>query len=104
MENYKNAIKVALFRESYEGKRLGIFMGILDMISSRLLEEHKEETCCSEYSRNFEFQCPSNRVEPVIATYNSGNYAHLWMKEVEQFVLFTGSESAMNESVFYFIL
>ena len=72
MENYKNAIKAALFRESYEGKRLGMSMGVLDMIASRLLNAHKEETCCSEYSRHFEFQCPSNKVEPVIATYHTG--------------------------------
>ena len=34
---------------------------------------------------------PIYKVEPVIATYNSGNYAHLGMKEVEQFVLFMGA-------------
>ena len=61
MENYyKNAIKAALFRESYEGRRLRLYIGVLDMIASALLKEHKEETCCSEYSRHFEFQCPSN--------------------------------------------
>ena len=75
MENYKNAIKAALFRESYEGKRLGMYMWLLDMVASKLLEEHKEETCCSEYSRHFEFQCPSNKDEPVIATYHTWNYA-----------------------------
>ena len=61
------------------------------MIASGLLKYHKEETCCSEYSRHFEFQCPSNKDEPVIATYHTGNYAHLGMKEVEQFVLFMGA-------------
>ena len=36
----------------------------------------------------YELQCPSNKDEPVIATYHRGNYAHLGMKEVEQFVSF----------------
>ena len=57
MENYKNAIKVALFRESHEGRRLRLYMELLDMAASKLLNCHKEETCCSEYSRHFEFQC-----------------------------------------------
>ena len=84
MENYsKNAWKVARFRESYEGKRLGMFMGVLDIIASKLLNCHKEETCCSEYSRHFEFQCPSNKDEPVIATYHTGNYAHLGVAMLE---------------------
>ena len=87
MENYKNAIKVALFRESHEGRRLRLYMELLNEIANKLLNCHKEETCCSEYSRHFEFQCPSNKVEPVI----TGNYAHLGMKEVEQFVLFMGA-------------
>ena len=61
------------------------------MIASGLLNAHKEETCCSEYCRHFEFQCPSNKIEPVIATYHTGNYAHLGMEEVEQFVIFMGA-------------
>ena len=89
MENYyKNAWIVAQFGESGEGRRLRLYMGVLNTIASGLLNYHKEETCCSEYSRHFEFQCPSNRVEPVIATYHIGNYAHLGMEEVEQFVVF----------------
>ena len=55
------------------------------------LNFHKEKTCCSEYSRHFEFQCPSNKDEPAIATYHTVNYAHLGMEEVEQFVLFMGA-------------
>ena len=51
MENcYKNAMKVAWFRKTCEGRRLRLYMEVLDMIASWLLEEHKEETCCSEYS------------------------------------------------------
>ena len=92
MENYyKNVMEVAWFRKTYEGKRLEMYMWLLDMVASKLLNAHKEETCCSEYCRHFEFQCPSNKVEPVIATYHTGNYAHLGMAEVEQFVLFTGA-------------
>ena len=55
-----------------------------------LLNYHEEETCCSEYFRHFEFQCPSNE-EHVIATYLTWNYAHLGMEEVEQFVIFMAS-------------
>ena len=91
MENYyKNAKIAAQFRKSYEGKRLGGFIELLNEIASRLLNYHKEETCCSEYNRHFEFQCPSNKDEPVIATYHTENYAHLGMKEVEQFVFSRG--------------
>ena len=62
MENYsKNAKIAAHFRRSYEGKRLGVFIGFLNEIASGLLNYHKEETCCSEYSRHFEFQCPPNK-------------------------------------------
>ena len=92
MENYyKNAMIATRFRESYEGKRLGMFMGVLDMIASGPPKYHNEEPCCSEYSRHFEFQCPSNKVEPVIATYHTGNYAHLGVEEVEQFVIYMGA-------------
>ena len=89
MENYyENALKAAEFRQSEEGKRLGGYIELLNEIARTLLNFHKEETCCSEYSRHFEFQCPSNKDEPVIATYHTGNYAHLGMEEVEQFVVF----------------
>ena len=89
MENYyKNAMIAAEFRESFERKRLKTIMRYLNEIASKLLNCHKEETCCSEYCRHFEFQCPSNKIEPVIATYHTGNYAHLGMAEVEQFVIF----------------
>ena len=89
MENYyKNDWIVAQFGESGEGRRFRLYMGVLNMIASGLLNAHKEETCCSEYSRHFEFQCPSNKDEPVIANYHTGNYAHLGMEEVEQFVVF----------------
>ena len=92
MENcYKNAWIAARFRESDEGRRLRLYMGLLNTIASGLLNDHKEETCCSEYSRHFEFQCPSKKDEPVIATYHTGSYAPLGMEEVEQFILFMGA-------------
>ena len=88
MENYyENAMIAAEFRKSNEGKRLGGYIELLNKIASVLLNYHEEETCCSEYFRHFEFQCPSNR-EHVIATYHTWNYAHLGMEEVEQFVIF----------------
>jgi hypothetical protein len=88
MENcYENTMMAAEFRKSNEGKRLGEYIELLNKIASVLLNYHKEETCCSEYFRHFEFQCPSNR-EHVIATYHTWNYAHLGMEEVEQFVIF----------------
>ena len=84
MENYyKNAMTAAEFRQTEEGKRLGGYIELLNEIARTLLNCHKEETCCSEYCRHFEFQCPSNKVEPVIATYHTGNYAHLGMAEVD---------------------
>ena len=82
----------AEFRISFEGRRLKKIMRYLNEIANKLLNCHKEETCCSEYCRHFEFQCPSNKDEPVIATYHTGNYAHLGMKEVEQFVIFMGAD------------
>ena len=92
MENYyKNAMTAAEFRQTEEGKRLGGYIELLNKIANDLLNFYEEEICCSEYYRHFEFQCPSNKVEPVIATYHTGNYAHLGMAEVEQFVIFMGA-------------
>ena len=89
MENYyKNAMKVAWFRKTGEGRRLRLYMEVLNTIASGLLNYQKEEICCSEYFRHFEFQCPCNKDEPVIATYHTGNYAHLGMEEVERFIVF----------------
>ena len=89
MENcHKNVMIAAEFRKSNEGERLETIMRYLNEIASKLLNCHKEETCCSEHSRHFEFQCPSNKDEPVIATLHTWNYAHLGMKEVEQFFIF----------------
>ena len=44
MKNYyKNAWKVAQFEESGEGRRLRLYMGVLNTIASGLLKYHKEE-------------------------------------------------------------
>ena len=92
MENYYKNAKIAVeYRQSEEGKRLGGYIELLNEIARTLLNFHNEETCCSKYCRHFEFQCPSNKVEPVIATYHTGNYARLGMEEVEQFVIFMGA-------------
>ena len=57
MENcYKNAMTAAEFRQTEEGKRLGVYIETLNEIARTLLNFHKEETCFSEYSRHFEFQ------------------------------------------------
>ena len=85
---YKNAMIASEFRQSKEGKRLGGYIELLNKIASALLNFYEEGFCCSEYYRHFEFQCPSNKDEPVIATFHTWNYAHLGMKEVEQFVIF----------------
>ena len=54
------------FKQTEEGKRLGVYIETLNEIARTLLNFHKEETCCSEYSRHFEFQCPSNKDELLL--------------------------------------
>ena len=67
MENYyKNAREIALFRKMHEGRRLEMYMWLLDMAARKLLNCHKEETCCSEYSIHFEFQCPSIKLNLLL--------------------------------------
>ena len=80
MENYyENAMIAAEFRKSNEGKKLGGYIELLNKIASALLNFYEEGFCCSEYYKHFEFQCPSNKDEPVIATFHTWNYFFPWV-------------------------
>lgn len=60
----------------------------LNSIANEFLKKYCELTCCSKQDdRHFGFQCKFHD-EYVIASYNRGDYVHLGMKEVEQFVSF----------------
>jgi hypothetical protein len=75
-------------RELKERKRLGRFWKLLNGMANELLKYYDEENCLSKQKfRRIEFQCKSHE-EHVIASYHGGDYAHLGMKEVEQFVTF----------------
>ena len=78
-------------RESQEGKILERWLKKLDSTASELLENHCDVTCCSKQDdRHFKFQCMFHE-EYVIASYNRGEYTHLGMEQVEQFVAFMGA-------------
>ena len=78
-------------RESHEGKQLEHWLKKLNSTANELLEDDCDITCCSKkYDRHFGFQCMFHE-EYVIASYNRGDYAHLGMKQVEQFVTFVAA-------------
>jgi hypothetical protein len=59
----------------------------INYIAKELLLHH-DTTCCSEQKdKHFEFQCRFHE-ECVIASYHTGDYAHLGMEQVEEFVTF----------------
>ena len=89
LQKYLNGAMIAKkHRESREGIQLEAFMKILNSVAIQLLENHYDETCCSKQNdRHFEFQCMFHE-EYVIASYHRGDYAHLGMEQVEQFVTF----------------
>ena len=76
-------------RESQKGQILENFMKKLNSIADELLEYYNT-TCCLKQDDHFGFQCRFHE-EYVIASYNRGDYAHLGMEQVEQFVTFNGS-------------
>jgi hypothetical protein len=88
---YLNASKIAKkLRESKEGIILEGFMTEINYIAKELLLHHGT-TCCSEQmDKHFEFQCRFHE-ECVIASYHTGDYAHLGMEQVEKFVTFMAS-------------
>jgi hypothetical protein len=83
---YINAYMIAKeFRESKEGIILEGFMTKINYIAKELLLHH-DTTCCSEQKdKHFEFQCRFHE-ECVIASYHTGDYAHLGMEQAEEFV------------------
>jgi hypothetical protein len=83
-----NASKIAKkYRESKDGMVLEGFMIEINYIAKELLLHH-DITCCSEQKdKHFEFQCRFHE-ECVIASYHTGDYAHLGMELVEEFVTF----------------
>jgi hypothetical protein len=85
---YLNSSKIAKkYRESKEGIILEGFMTEINYIAKELLLHH-DITCCSEQKdKHFEFQCRFHE-ECVIASYHTGDYAHLGMEQVEEFVTF----------------
>jgi hypothetical protein len=85
---YFNASKIAKkYRESKEGIILEGLMTEIKYIAKELLLHH-DITCCSEQKdKHFEFQCRFHE-ECVIASYHTGDYAHLGMEQVEEFVTF----------------
>ena len=85
---YLNVVEIAKkHRESEEGEGLEYCLRLLNSIAKDLLDYHCYKNCCSrQNSRHFEFKCRSHE-EYVIASYHRGDYAHLGMKQVEQFVV-----------------
>jgi hypothetical protein len=79
LSRYMNAFMVAKeFRKSNEGINLEGFMTKINYIAKELLLHH-DTTCCSEQKdKHFEFQCRFHK-ECVIASYRTGDYAHLGM-------------------------
>jgi hypothetical protein len=88
---YMNAFMIAKeFRESKEGIIIEGFVIEINYIAKELLLHH-DTTCCSEQKdKHFEFQCRFHE-ECVIASYHTGDYAHLGMEQVEEFVTFLAS-------------
>ena len=85
---YMNAAEISKkHRESEEGIRLECCMRVLNSIAIELLDYYDDKSCCSKQNfRHFKFQCRSHK-EYVIASYHRCDYAHLGMKQVEQFVV-----------------
>ena len=66
-------------------------MSMLNHIANEILENHDDMNCCSKQKfRHFGFQCMFHE-ENVIASYHRGDYAHLGMEQVEQFIIFMGA-------------
>jgi hypothetical protein len=88
---YLNAAKIAKkHRKSKVGIRLEGFMIELNYMASKLLERHDTTCCCKQNDKHFEYQCMFHE-EFVMASYHRGDYAHLGMEQVEQFVTFMAS-------------
>ena len=78
-------------RETQEGKRLEHWLKKLDSTASELLENHFDVTCSKQDDRHFKFQCMFHE-DYAIVSYNRGNYAHLGMEQVEQFICFMAAD------------
>ena len=89
LQKYLKGVMIAKkHRESQEGKQLEGFLKTLNRIAIKFLENHHDENCCSKQNdRHFEFQCMFHK-EYVIGSYHRGDYSHLGMEQVEQFVTF----------------